>query len=85
MVRDRLTWQAVAAIGYQGVVVAGICFIIWAALLKRHAAGTLTMYAFLVPIIGIALSGLFFHEPLRPTLLAGLVLVSAGIAIVTRD
>ncbi|MBL8209190.1 MAG: DMT family transporter [Bryobacterales bacterium] len=85
MVRDRLTWQAVAAISYQGVVVAGICFIIWAALLKRHAAGTLTMYAFLVPIVGIALSGFFFDEPLRPTLLAGLVLVMAGIGIVTRD
>ena len=36
-----------------GVVVAGICFIVWAELLKRHAAGTLSMFAFLVPISGI--------------------------------
>lgn len=84
-VRDRLTWQAVVAIGYQGVVVAGICFIVWAALLKRHAAGTLSMFAFLVPICGIALSALIFDEPLRPTLLIGGLFVLAGIAIVTRD
>jgi hypothetical protein len=40
MVHGRLTHQAVLAICYQGVIVAGICFIIWAELLKRHAAGT---------------------------------------------
>jgi O-acetylserine/cysteine efflux transporter len=46
-VYDRVTWEAVAAISYQGAVVAGICFIVWAGLLKRHAAGTLSMFAFL--------------------------------------
>lgn len=77
--------QAVAAIAYQGVVIAGICFIVWAELLKRHAAGTLSMFAFLVPITGIGLSSVFFGEPLRLTLLIGGVLVLAGVYIVTRD
>jgi len=45
-VLGRLAWQAVAAISYQGVVVAGICFIAWAKLLKRHSAGTLSMFSF---------------------------------------
>lgn len=84
-VYGRVTRQAVAAISYQGVVIAGICFIIWAELLKRHAAGTLSMFAFLVPITGIVLSSLFFGEPLRLTLLAGGILVLAGVYTVTRE
>ena len=84
-VYGRVTWQAVAAISYQGAVVAGICFIVWAELLKRHAAGTLSMFAFLVPITGIALSAAVFGEPLRWTLLTGGLLVLAGVYVVIRE
>ena len=84
-VYGRVTRQAVAAILYQGTVIAGICFIVWAELLKRHAAGTLSMFAFLVPITGIALSSLFFGEPMRLTLLAGGFLVLSGVYVVTRQ
>jgi drug/metabolite transporter (DMT)-like permease len=84
MVYGHVTWQAVAAISYQGFVVAGICFIVWAALLKKHSAGTLSMYAFLVPISGIALSGWIFGEPLTSSLLIGGLLALTGVYIVTR-
>jgi drug/metabolite transporter (DMT)-like permease len=83
-VYGRVTERAAAAIVYQGAVVAGLCFIVWAELLKRHAAGTLSMFAFLVPLSGIALSSVFFGEPMRATLLLGGVLVLAGIYVVTR-
>jgi drug/metabolite transporter (DMT)-like permease len=81
----RVTREAIAAISYQGVVIAGICFIVWAELLKRHPAGTLSMFAFLVPLTGVALSSFFFGEPMRPTLLAGGMLVLAGVYAVTRE
>ena len=84
-VYGSVTNEAIAAIAYQGAIVAAVCFIIWAELLKRHAAGTLSMFAFLVPITGIALSSLFFGEPLRLSLLAGGILVLAGVYAVTRD
>jgi drug/metabolite transporter (DMT)-like permease len=84
-VYGRVSTEAVAAILYQGLIVAGICFIVWAELLKRHAAGTLSMFAFLVPITGIALSSWFFGEPLRLTLVAGGFLVLAGVYVVTRE
>jgi drug/metabolite transporter (DMT)-like permease len=84
-VYGNLTGEAVAAIAYQGVVIAGVCFIVWAELLKRHAAGTLSMFAFLVPITGIALSALFFGEPLRWTLLLGGALVLGGVYAVVRE
>ncbi len=79
-----ITWQALAAISYQGVIVAGVCFILWAQLLQRYPAGALSMYAFLVPISGIALSAWIFDEPLRPTLLAGGSLVLAGLYVVSK-
>jgi O-acetylserine/cysteine efflux transporter len=84
MVYGHVTWQAVAAISYQGVVVAGICFIVWAELLKKHAAGTLSMFSFLVPIAGIALSGWIFGEPLTQGLVIGGLLALIGVFIVTR-
>jgi len=84
-VYGRVTRQALAAIAYQGLVIAGFCFIVWAELLKRHAAGTLSMFAFMVPITGIALSSLFFGEPIRLSLLGGGILVLAGVYAATRD
>jgi drug/metabolite transporter (DMT)-like permease len=84
-VYGRVRPDAVAAIAYQGVVIAGVCFIVWAGLLKRHAAGTLSMFAFLVPVTGIALSSLFFGEPMRVTLLAGGALVLGGVYAVVRE
>ena len=80
----RLHWQAVAAISYQGVVVAGICFIVWAKLLKRHSAGTLSMFSFLIPICGIALSARIFGEALQPALFAATALVLIGVFVVVR-
>lgn len=84
-VYGHLSWQAVAAICYQGVIVAGLCFIIWAELLKKHPAAKLSMFAFFVPVSGVALSAWIFGEPLRASLLVGGVLVLAGVWIVTRS
>ena len=80
----HVTWQALAAIAYQGLIVAGICFIVWAELLKRHSAGTLSMFSFLVPIGGIALSAWLFDERLQPSLWWGTLLVMAGVYVVVR-
>jgi drug/metabolite transporter (DMT)-like permease len=82
MVYGQVTWQALVAIAYQGLLVAGFCFIIWAELLKKHEAGRLTMFAFLVPVAGIALSGWIFREPLTTGLVVGGALAMAGIFLV---
>lgn len=79
-----LSWQPVFAICYQGFVVAGLCFIVWAKLLKKHSAGTLSMFSFLVPICGIALSNWIFGEALLPTLFAATALVLCGLFVVVR-
>lgn len=75
---------AVLAIAYQGVVVAGVCFIVWTMLLKKHSPGSLSMFAFNTPIFGVLASGLFYGEDLGGRLWAGLAAVMAGIFIATR-
>lgn len=78
-----LTFAPVAAIAYQGFIVAGFCFAAWASLLKKHSSGTVSMFAFLVPVAGITLSAILFGESITPRLLSGCTLVLTGVAIVT--
>jgi drug/metabolite transporter (DMT)-like permease len=75
---------AVAAILYTGAVVAGICFLAWASLLRHHSAGTLSMFSFTIPFFGILASVLLFGEPISGRLIAGAIVVTAGIVLVTR-
>ncbi len=79
-----LGWVPVAAILYQGVAVAGLCFVVWTTLLRKHSASTLSMFGFGVPFFGVFLSAVIFGESLSANLLAGAALVTAGILIVTR-
>lgn len=79
-----LSWPPMAAIFYQGAVIGGFCFVTWTVLLQKHAAGVLSMFAFLVPFFGVFLSAHLFDETIQPSLLLGAGLVTAGIVIVTR-
>ena len=72
------------ALLYQGVVIAGVCFVGWTMLLKHHSPGTLSMFGFTAPLFGIFLSALFFGEAITARLWIGLVAVTAGILLVTR-
>ena len=77
--------EAVLAMLYQAVVVAGFCFVAWTMLLQRYSAGNLSVYSFSVPFFGILLSALFFGEAVTWRLLGGALAVSVGIALVMRS
>ncbi len=79
-----LTWEPLAAIVYQGAVVAGFCFILWTGLLRDYPASIITMFAFPTPIFGVLLSALAFSETLAPPFLVGVAAVAAGILIAAR-
>jgi drug/metabolite transporter (DMT)-like permease len=79
-----VTWEPVAAILYQGALIAGFCFVVWTTLLRRHSAANLSMFGFSVPIFGVALSAYVFRETIHMNLLVGVALVTLGILIVTR-
>ena len=66
-------------------VLSSAAFAIWSLLLKHNPVGLLAAFNFLVPVFGVALSGLFLGESLmRWTYGASLVLVCVGIWLVTR-
>lgn len=76
-----LTVGPVAAIAYQGLVVAGCCFVGWAWLLKQHASGTVSMFSFLVPFAGIGFSRVFLGEAPRAGFFVGVSLALGGLLI----
>ena len=84
MTLKPLTAPPVLAILYQGPVIAGFCFVAWTTLLKKHAAGTLSMFGFTVPFFGVAASAVLFGERVGAQLVLGVALVTAGIYIVAR-
>lgn len=84
MTLREVTWPPVAAILYQGPVIAGFCFIVWTTLLQRHSASTLSMFGFTVPVFGVLLSAWLFNEEIGSRLVSGAILVTIGILIVTR-
>lgn len=82
-------WQwslpVAGALLYQGVVVAGVCFVLWVSLLRRHSASRLGVFGFATPVSGVLLSALLLGEELSPVLLSSMALVAAGIAVVNRE
>ncbi len=71
------------AIAYQGIVIAGFCFIFWTILLRRYNASKLGVFAFVSPISGVAISYWLLSEPITSALIFGVLLVGLGIAITT--
>lgn len=80
-----VNWPAAAAVFYQGAVVAGLCFVVWTLLLQRYSPGTLSMFGFIVPFVGVILSALMLDEAITPRLWSGVMLVAAGIALFARE
>lgn len=85
----QASWAAsgavAAAVLYQGLVIAGFCFILMIFLLRRHSASRLGAFGFITPVVGVLLSALLLGEPLSPVLLASMALVAAGIVVVNRE
>lgn len=83
--KHGLDGAVISAVLYQGLVVAGLCFIIHTTLLRRYVASRLTVFGFITPVAGVILSGLLLSERISLGLVASLVFVAAGIAIVNRS
>ena len=79
-----LTWMPVAAIIYQGVIVAGFCFILWTRLLRDYPPGVISVFAFPTPLFGVLFSAVVFAEHLPQSFIVGAAAVIAGIIIVAR-
>ena len=74
----------VAGVLYQGIAVAGLCFIILVFLLRHHSPGRLGVFSFITPVVGVLLSALLLGEALSPYLLVSMGLVALGIVVANR-
>ncbi len=74
--RSPAVWLSIV---YQGVVVAGFCFVAWNLLLERYSASRLTAFQFTTPIFGVVFSALFLGEALTWGVAVGTALVGLGL------
>ena len=74
--------RALAALFYQTFVTASFGFIAWNSLLKTYGAVTLHSFVFIMPLVGLVLSGWLLNEPLSPNLWLALICIVAGILVV---
>lgn len=79
----KISGPIVMAVIYQSLITAALGFVAWSTLLRRYGATTLHSFVFIMPISGVTASSLILKEPLNATLIAAVVLVAAGIAIIT--
>jgi drug/metabolite transporter (DMT)-like permease len=74
--------RALLGLAYQTFVTASFGFIAWNTLLKAYGAVALHSFVFIMPLVGVVLSGWILNEPLYPNLWLALSLIVAGILVV---
>ncbi|MNU30606.1 DMT family transporter [uncultured Brevundimonas sp.] len=81
---ESLNLQSGALLLYMALL-SSVAFAVWSLLLKHNPVGLIAAFNFLIPVFGVSLSAIFLGESLlRWSYLAALVLVCAGIWLVTR-
>ncbi|MGV3721418.1 MAG: DMT family transporter [Actinomycetota bacterium] len=83
---QRYQWATPVAlsIAYQGVVVAGLCFVGWTSLLKHYSPARLSVGFFLTPVFGAVFSKLLLGEPITLGLAFGGGAILGGLMVVNR-
>jgi drug/metabolite transporter (DMT)-like permease len=84
MAHYRISLPGLLAVLYQGVLVAGVCFLVWTTLLKHYSPSRLSIVFFTTPLFGIIAGHYILGEPISAHLGAGGILVALGIALAQR-
>jgi drug/metabolite transporter (DMT)-like permease len=80
----RWTAGLVASLAYQGVLIAGFCFVVNLWLLKRYRPSALAPLFLTQPVFGVVVAALVAGDPLTPALLLACAAVAAGIGLSAR-
>jgi drug/metabolite transporter (DMT)-like permease len=78
---DNLGWGPVLGLAYQGVVIAGLGFLVLSHLLKHYPPSTVVAFNFVAPVAGVLLAVALLSEPLSAALAAGTALVALGLYV----
>ncbi|MBO6785120.1 MAG: DMT family transporter [Alphaproteobacteria bacterium] len=82
-VPDRMPgWDCIAALAASGVFGTGLAYLLYYLLIARAGAGFTSLYAFLVPPLGVALTAVFLDGGLSLRHALGVAIVLAGLALV---
>jgi O-acetylserine/cysteine efflux transporter len=75
------SWLALGSIAFLAWPATVFCFGVWNGLLSRYSAATVTPFALLVPVFGIASGVVFLGEPFGMAAILGSGLVFAGLIL----
>ncbi len=67
---------------FQSLICAAFGFVAWNTLLQRYGASTLHSFIFIMPVAGVTAGAMILGEPLTRHVIAAVILIAAGIALV---
>lgn len=79
---EPLSIRILTALAYQGIVVAGFCFVAATFLIKHYSPTAISVFFFVIPVSGVALSHWILAEAITKNIAVGTVLVASGIVLV---
>ena len=77
--------SGITAILYQGIVIAGFCFVTWTSILEKYSPSRLVVLFFMTPLFGVFLSYLLLGDEIGFALIIGACLVAYGIYLVNKN
>jgi drug/metabolite transporter (DMT)-like permease len=80
----RWTPALAGSLAYQGVVIAGFCFVVNLWLLRRYRPSALAPIFLTQPVFGVIVAALVAGDPLTPVLLIACLAVAGGIGLSAR-
>ena len=75
---------AVSLMVYQAVLVVGLTFLLWFALVQAYSASKLSAFTFITPLFGVVASYFIMHDTLTLAFGAAALLVIAGLYLVNK-
>ena len=76
-----ITWKGVASVAFVSYIATVVGFGAWSILLSKHPVSSVTPFALLIPVVGMACGVIFFGEVLTLPILIGSGVVFAGLLI----
>ena len=81
---ENLAFAPIAGLLYQGVVIAGLGFMVISYLLSRYPPSLIASFNFVSPISGVLLSAIFLGDQITPAIVGGVICVGVGLYFVSR-
>jgi drug/metabolite transporter (DMT)-like permease len=81
---DQPSALAVGSLLYQTLLIVGVTYLAWFALIQRYSASRLSAFTFLTPLFGVAAGHLVLGDPITPGFALAVALVVAGLVLVNR-